>query len=332
MENTRKQLIDLLETRLDQYTSGQMLSDKLNISRAAVWKHMKELEKDGYRIEAIAGKGYMIVSHPQKISANTIKWGLHTDWLGQHVIHKPSVTSTQQIAHIAAMEGAKNGTIIVADEQTEGKGRMDRSWHSAKNKGIWMSMILRPEILPTQAPQITLLAASALAELMERTIGVTPQIKWPNDILINHKKTAGILTEMQSEQDQIRYIVLGIGINVNHDPDEMPEDIRSLATSLKIESNQKWNIQTIIQEFLTIFEKEYDQFLATGFEQVKKKWERYGYKIGEVVPVQVGKELFDAKLIGIEADGALRVKKADSTEKVLYSAEIQWQGGRSNEE
>lgn len=324
MDNTRKQLIDLLEKRNNQYTSGQFLSEKLNISRAAVWKHMKELKKDGYGIEAVSGKGYRIDSIPHKISANTLKWGLHTDWIGKQLIHKEQVASTQRIAHQLAMEGAENGLVVIADEQTEGKGRMNRSWHSARNRGVWMSLILRPEILPSQAPQITLLPAAALAHLVEDTIGVTPKIKWPNDLLINGKKTAGILTEMQAEQDRIQYIVLGIGINVNQETDELPEDIRSIATSLKMETGHEWDLHPLIQQFLTVFEQDYDRFLTEGFSGVKLKWERYGYRIGETVSIRTGKESFEAQLAGIEPDGALRIKKNDGREAVLYSAEIQW--------
>lgn len=326
MENTRKLLIDLLEHRSDQYTSGQLLSEKLNISRAAVWKHMKELEKDGYVIEAISGKGYQIVSKPQKLSSNTIKWGLHTSWLGKNLVHKTQVSSTQILAHQLAMEGAENGTVVVADEQTEGKGRMNRNWHSARRKGVWMSVVLRPEILPMEAPQITLLAASVLAEVTAGIYGVEPKIKWPNDILINHKKTAGILTEMQAEQDLINYIVLGMGINVNHDRIDLPEEISEHATSLKIETGKEWDIHTMIQQFLIRFEKAYESFLVHGFPTVKEKWEKYGYRMGEVMAIKAGKDLFDAKLIGIESDGALRVKFKDNSEKVLYSAELQWKG------
>lgn len=332
MANTRKLLIDILEKRSDQYTSGQILSDQLDISRAAVWKHMKELEKDGYVIQAVSGKGYQIVSHPHKLSANTIKWGLHTKWIGKNLIHKTQISSTQKIAHQLAMDGAKNGTIVVADEQTEGKGRMNRSWHSAKNRGIWMSIILRPEILPIEAPQLTLLAASALAEMMDKIYGIDPKIKWPNDLLIKNKKMAGILTEMQAEQDRINYIVLGIGINVNHDKADIPKELQNHATSLKLETKKEWDIHALIQELLTGFEQEYENFLANGFPEVKKKWERYGYRIGEVMTIKTGKEVYNAELIGIEADGALRVRLNDSREKVLYSAEIQWQGGNSSEE
>ncbi|WP_369813137.1 biotin--[acetyl-CoA-carboxylase] ligase [Virgibacillus halodenitrificans] len=233
MESTRNKLIDLLAKDKDTYISGQMLSEHLGISRSAVWKHMKNLEKDGYQIEGKSNKGYRIISFPDKLSENTIKWGLNTSWLGSKIIHKESTPSTQVIAHQLAQEGSPHGTIILADEQTSGRGRLNREWFSSKGKGIWMSIILRPEILPYLAPQLTLLTATVLAEVVQKNTTVTPMIKWPNDILINKKKTAGILTEMQAEQDQIQYVIIGIGMNINQTKEDIPIEIQSKATSLR---------------------------------------------------------------------------------------------------
>src|SRR5690625_3504575 len=138
MSSTRQKLIKLLAEQNNDYISGQYLSDVLHISRSAIWKHMNELKKDGYKIEAKAKKGYRILEYPNKLSENTIRWGLNTTWLGHHLIHEHSVSSTQRLAHELALDGAKHGTVVIADEQTSGKGRMDKSWHSASAKGIWM--------------------------------------------------------------------------------------------------------------------------------------------------------------------------------------------------
>src|SRR5690625_4504204 len=197
---------------MDRFISGQALSVALNISRSAIWKHMNELKKDGYQIEAQSNKGYRITGFPEKISENTLKWGLDTVWAGKTIIHKEKVSSTQHIAHDAARKNAAHGTTVIADEQKEGKGRMNRSWQSARDKGIWLSLILRPEIQPQLAPQLTLLTATVLADVLSMHTDTKPMIKWPNDILLNEKKCAGILTELQAEQDQIQYIVIGIGL------------------------------------------------------------------------------------------------------------------------
>ncbi|MCD5322968.1 MULTISPECIES: biotin--[acetyl-CoA-carboxylase] ligase [Pontibacillus] len=327
METTRGKLIEILSNHPDQYLSGQKLSEQLNISRPAVWKHMKELEKDGYGIEAAPRKGYKIVNYPDKVSENTLSWGLNTAWLGQEMIHKQSVTSTQLIAHQEAQLGAAHGTLIIADEQTRGRGRLNRTWHSQKGDGIWMSMILRPKFEPHKSPQITLLAATVLAEVFKKHCGIAPQIKWPNDILTEGKKLSGILTELQAEHDQINYIVLGIGINVNHSSDQFPEDLKDQATSLKVETGQEWELKSLIQNLLSTFEKRYEEFVEEGFRSVKLRWEAFGYRIGEYVTITTHQHEWNALIMGIEHDGALKVRDEDGKEHVLYSAEIKWRRG-----
>ncbi|MBP1969588.1 BirA family biotin operon repressor/biotin-[acetyl-CoA-carboxylase] ligase [Virgibacillus natechei] len=328
MESTRNKLIKILAGNQDKYISGQLLSERLNISRNAVWKHMKELEKDGYVIVGKSNKGYKITNTPNKLSENTIQWGLNTQWLGRTIIHKETTASTQIIAHQAAQDNAKHGTIIIADEQTKGRGRMDRTWHSAQNKGIWLSIILRPAILPYLAPQLTLLTATVLAETIRSYTNTEPLIKWPNDILLNNKKTAGILTEMQAEQDQIQYVVIGIGVNVNQTYNELPQDVNLNATSLQIETNKDWSIKNIIQDLLVTFEKSYETYMKNGFSEVKQKWENSGFKIGENILIKTSRDQWEAAFLGIAEDGALIYKGIDKEEKRLYSGEIEWfQGG-----
>lgn len=324
MESTRNRLIELLETSDQQFVSGQLLSEKLKISRSAIWKHMKELEKDGYHVEGVSRKGYRIVKFPDKVSENTIQWGLRTNWLGKNIIHKTSTTTTQQIAHQAAQDNAEHGTIVIADEQTKGKGRMNRQWNSTKGKGIWMSIILRPDVLPVMAPQLTLLSATVLADVIAEHTALTPKIKWPNDILINNQKTAGILTEMQAEQDQIQYVVIGIGINVNQVTEDFDKDIQDKATSLQIQTGHKWNIKDFIQHVLQSFEESYDAFMQNGFPEVKQKWESYGYRIGEQIKIKTLHKEWKAKFLGIAEDGALLTKTDNDDIKKIYSGEIEW--------
>lgn len=324
MESTRNKLINILSKNKDQYISGQLLSEKLHISRSGIWKHMKELEKDGYQIEGKSKKGYRIISYPDKLSENTIQWGLNSNWIGNTIIHKQTTSSTQMLAHQAAQEGAKHGTIAIADEQTKGKGRMEREWHSAKEKGIWLSIIVRPAILPYFAPQLTLLTATVLAEVIHSYTNTNPLIKWPNDILINNKKTAGILTEMQAEQDQIQYVVIGIGLNVNQTKDDLPKGIQSKATSLQIETGESWQIKDLIQKILITFENTYDSYMKNGFPEIKHKWESFGFKMGERISIKTLREQWEATFLGIAEDGALLTKSKDGETKKLYSAEIEW--------
>jgi BirA family biotin operon repressor/biotin-[acetyl-CoA-carboxylase] ligase len=324
MESTRNKLISLLAKEKDGFISGQNLSEQLQISRSAIWKHMNELKKDGYQIEAQSNKGYRITGFPEKISENTLKWGLDTVWAGKTIIHKEKVSSTQHIAHDAARKNAAHGTTVIADEQKEGKGRMNRSWQSARDKGIWLSLILRPEIQPQLAPQLTLLTATVLADVLSMHTDTKPMIKWPNDILLNEKKCAGILTELQAEQDQIQYIVIGIGLNVNQSEAEWNGSIRKKATSLKAETGKSWSIKELFQEFLTSFEKAYDAYMEKGFSEVKNKWESYGFRLGEKIKIKTMNKTWEALFSGLADDGALVIKEEDGELITLYSAEIDW--------
>jgi len=324
MESTRTRLIALLSESKEEYISGQALSESLDISRNSIWKHMKELEKDGYEIEGVPRKGYRIKELPNKVSDNTVKWGLKTKWLGQSIIHKTSAPSTQLLIHKAARENAPHGTIAIADEQTEGRGRMNRPWHSTPGKGMWLSLLLRPDILPQQAPQLTLLTATVLADVIKNHTELEPLIKWPNDILLNNHKTAGILTEMQSEQDMIQYIVIGIGFNINHVKADLPDDIEKKATSLKIETGKDWPINDFIQYFLEAFEVAFERYISNGFPEVKKKWESYGFKIGEKIKIATPKKVDEATFHGIADDGALLIRNSSGDVTKIYSGEIQW--------
>lgn len=324
MQSTRNQLIQLLEDHGNEYISGQILSEKLNISRSAIWKQMKGLEKAGYEIEGKTNRGYRILSYPNNLSAYTLQWGLNTEWIGQKIVHKETTPSTQIIAHQLAQENADHGTIVIANEQTEGKGRMGRSYYSTNKKGIWMSIILRPPILPYQAPQFTLLTATVLADVIANHIGIRPQIKWPNDILMNGKKLAGILTEMQAEQDIIQYIVIGIGLNVNQNEVHMPNDIKHKATSLRMETNKSWDVLKISQEILRTFEERYTNYIDNGFHSIKNKWESYGYKIGETISIKTLQDNWQATFLGIAEDGALLTRTKQNQIEKIYSAEIDW--------
>lgn len=324
MESTRNKLIRVLSENKNQYISGQEISDLLNISRNSVWKHMKALEKDGYEIEGIPRKGYRIKEIPNKVSDNTIKWGLKTKWLGQSIIHKSSTPSTQRLIHNAAQDNAPHGTVAIADEQTMGRGRMNRNWHSASQKGMWMSMLLRPEILPQQAPQLTLLAATVMADVIQEHTALQPLIKWPNDILLNKKKAVGILTEMQAEQDRIQYVVIGIGLNMNHLRKDLSEDIQDQATSLHIETGKEWDINKFVQHFLTAFESAYDQYINEGFSVTKAKWESYGFRIGEKIKISNLRDEREAIFHGIAEDGALLIQEQTGEISKLYSGEIHW--------
>lgn len=323
MESTRAKLINLLSQNSGRYISGQALSEQLSISRNAIWKHMKDLEKDGYGIEAKRSLGYRIVSFPDKVSSNTIRWGLETKWLGHHIIHKSSTPSTQLIGHEQAREGAAHGTIIIAEEQTAGKGRMKKNWHSSK-EGLWMTLLLRPQLPPNRASELTLLTAVALKEALYGLTGLDIGIKWPNDLLINEKKLCGILTEMQGEQDRIDYVLIGIGLNINQGDMSWDEDIREIATSLRLETSQNWDKNDIVQEVLKHFEHTYELYMKEGFQVIKPRWEKAAFKIGEEILIKTYRETWRGKFLEISDEGALIAEDSNGKPVTLYSAEISW--------
>ncbi|WP_445492230.1 biotin--[acetyl-CoA-carboxylase] ligase [Niallia sp. 03133] len=318
----RKRLLEAFTSRPDQYISGQELANVLGCSRTAIWKHIEELRKDGFALEAVRKKGYRILNGPKKIIPDEIRFGLKTKSIGRSIYYEETVESTQKIAHKLSIEGAENGTLVVAEEQLGGKGRLNRQWHSPKFKGIWMSLLLRPNIPLMHAPQLTLLTAVAVVQGIEEITGVQAQIKWPNDLLINGKKVTGILTEMQAESDRIQSVIIGIGINVNQELGDYPEDIQSIATSLAIETKEIWNRAQIIQAILMQIEKLYTLFLENGFYPIKLLWESYAVSIGKKVTARTLAGNMQGIALGITDDGVLLLKDENGETHHIYSADI----------
>ncbi|MCD7033392.1 biotin--[acetyl-CoA-carboxylase] ligase [Metabacillus sp. GX 13764] len=308
------------------YVSGQKMSEVLGCSRTAVWKHIEDLRKEGYELEAVRKLGYKIVKVPDKISGNEIRLGLKTKRLGRHIHFEESVGSTQKTAHALAGSGAEEGTIAVADQQTEGRGRLSRSWHSPKGKGIWMSTILRPEIPLNKTPQLTLLAAVAIVQAIEESTGLSPDIKWPNDILINGRKAVGILTELQAEADRVHSVIIGTGLNINHEKNDFPEELHGIATSLRMESGQKFNRAQIIQEILLKLETLYDQYLTHGFKPVKLLWESYAISLNRRITARTLQGAVSGRAIGIDDEGVLLLQKDNGETERIYSADIELEG------
>src|SRR5690625_2970408 len=201
---------------------------------------------------------------------------------------------------------------------------MERPWDSKSTEGIWLSIILRPQIPPYLAPQLTLLTATVLADLIKEETKLQPKIKWPNDLLIDQRKVSGILTEMQAEQDQILYVIIGIGLNVNQSLTDFNQSIREKVTSLYEASGEQWNRRHLIQQLLHTFEKSYETYIGEGFTNVKQKWESYGFRIGEQISIKTLNEQWKSTFLGIAEDGALLIENKSGEIEKLYSGEIQW--------
>lgn len=318
----RRKLLGVFSEHDGEFVSGQMLSEMLGCSRTAVWKHIEELRKDGYEMEAIQRKGYRIIKKPDRISANEIHLGRRTKKIGAKIHYEESVNSTQKIAHRLAYEGFAEGTVVVSEEQVEGRGRLDRAWYSPKSTGIWMSIILRPNIPPQQAPQLTLLAAVSVVRGIQKASGLSCDIKWPNDILVNGKKVVGILTELQAEMDRTNAVIIGIGINVNQEVQHFPEHLKDIATSISIEQGEKVDRSKVLQEILFEMEALYDDYLENGFEVVKSLWEAHAISIGKQIIARTLKGSLTGKAIGITNEGVLLLEDHDGQVHHIYSADI----------
>lgn len=319
----RKRLLDAFSKSGEEFLSGQHLADVVGCSRTAVWKHIEELRKEGFELEAVRRKGYRIIKVPEKITPNEILLGLQSKRLGQQIHYEESVHSTQKIALQLSLEGAPEGTVVIAEEQTSGRGRMARHWYSPKYSGIWMSIILRPNLPPQKAPQLTLIVAVAAVQAIQELTSVQPEIKWPNDILINGKKITGILTELQAESDRINSVIIGIGMNVNQAIDDYPEEIRDIATSLFIESGEKVNRASMIKVLLEKLEYLYDLYIKEGFYPIKLLWESYAISIGKMITARMLQGNLYGKAIGITDDGVLMVEDKKGEIHHIYSADIE---------
>ncbi len=319
----RKQLLDAFTNAGGSYLSGQYLAELIGCSRTAVWKHIEELRKEGFELEAVRKKGYRIVKTPEKLTADEIRLGLTTSFIGKNIHYEESVESTQKIALQLASQGVPEGTVVIADEQRSGKGRMNRNWYSPKYTGIWMSLITRPKIPLTKAPQLTLLTAVAIVQAMEEITGTIPEIKWPNDILIDGKKVSGILTELQAEADRIHSIIIGIGINVNQKKEDFPLELQEKASSLFIEKGELIPRAGLIRCIFKHFEKLYLLYLEQGFFPIKLLWESYAISIGKIIKARTLTEVIEGKALGITSEGVLKIEDQSGTIHHVYSADIE---------
>jgi BirA family biotin operon repressor/biotin-[acetyl-CoA-carboxylase] ligase len=310
--STKDQLLLYLKEGKGDWVSGEALSNKIAVSRSAVWKHICKLREEGYVIESSPKKGYLLRKAPDLLLPNEIREGLETRVFGKRdIIYFTETDSTNTRAKDLAVRGAPEGTLVISERQTKGRGRKGRSWFSPSQGGIYISLILKPSISPSEAPKITLLTAVVVAEALRSLTGLSAIIKWPNDILIDGKKVAGILTEMSTEMDAIDHIVVGLGLNVNT-PD-FPVDIRDKATSIFIETGKHFPRARFIHEYLKWYEEYYEIFKRIGFEPIIKRWKELTNIIGKRITVEMISKKYSGEVQDIDKDGVLILK--DNTGK-----------------
>lgn len=309
----------------DGYISGQELCNRFGVSRTAVWKAINQLKEAGYEIEAQQNKGYRLMAAPDLMTEAEIKSLLHTDWVAKEVLYFDTIDSTNTKAQELAEKGYPSGTLVVADKQESGKGRRGRSWVSPSGTGIFMTLMIKPDINPNNASMLTLVAALAVAKAITSVTGEEALIKWPNDIVVNGKKVCGILTEMNAQFDYINHIVVGIGINVHNE--SFPEEISQMASSLMIEAGGKrFHRAQIIAETMSYFEQYYDTFLKTqDLSALVREYDKLLVNRNKSVRVLDPKEPFDGKAMGITPKGELIVDTWESR-KLVSSGEVSVRG------
>lgn len=319
----QESILHMLRERPGDYVSGEAMCQAFGVSRTAIWKHIKDLQDNGYEIEAVRNKGYRLLESPDLVTAAEIREGLQTTVLGQNIVYRDSIDSTNTLAQQLAREGAPDGTLVIADEQTAGRGRRGRQWFSPPHSGVWMSLILRPQLPLQHAAQITLVAAVALSKALTRESGVQAGIKWPNDILFSGKKCCGILTEMHAEFDQIHHLVVGIGINVNVPQSDFSDELQSIATSLQAIKGERLSRAGVVRSVLNEFEPLYRRYVdGGGFGSIRDDWKASSITLGRQIVAQTARGTITGKALDIDEFGVLLVEQADGSVEKIYSADI----------
>lgn len=317
-------ILELLR-RQEGFLSGEDIGRELSITRAAVWKGIKKLREEGYEIEAVTNRGYRLTNPETMYNKRELEQGLKTKTMGQSIYFYEETDTTNNRARELALEGAPEGTLVVAEKQTAGRGRRGKVWESPLGTGIWMSLVLRPQIMPAEASVLTLLCGLATAEAIEAETGLSAGIKWPNDILINGKKAVGILTEMDCEMSEVHFVIPGIGINVN--TASFPPEIADIATSLYLECGKTVSRRRLVHKVLERLEEHYETFLRTGsFTAMLEDYRKHCITLGKEVRV-LGREPFFAEALDITPEGELLVRRADNgKEEVVFSGEVSIRG------
>lgn len=306
---TDAQIISALRAAQAGGVSGAELSQKLGISRAAIWARIEELRKLGYDIAASPHLGYRLANDPDLLHADDLIARLgQTKVIGRGIRVFQETTSTNDVVEKLARDGVKEGVVVFAESQTQGRGRLGRKWISPAGKGLWFSILLRPDLRPQEATQLTIAAATALWRAIHAETGLSAEIKWPNDLLFRGKKVAGILTEISAELDQVKYLILGVGVDVNQAANDFPPDVRKLATSLRAELGEPLLRADLATAILRELDRDYARVCAGRFAEVADEWEAHCTTLGRQVTISIGEHRTRGRAESLDDDGALLVR------------------------
>ncbi|OAZ48612.1 biotin--[acetyl-CoA-carboxylase] ligase [Paenibacillus polymyxa] len=322
--NNHERLLGILEEGSSDYVSGEEISRRLSVSRTAVWKQINKLRELGYNIDASSRRGYRLISQPDRLEASKLADMLNTQSFGQRIVVLDSTVSTQQDAMRLAEEGAPEGTLVLAEEQTAGRGRLGRKWYSPRGKGIWMSIVLRPTQPLAFTPQLTLLTGVAVCRAIRRLTGVEAGIKWPNDLLIHGRKVSGILLESATEDQRVRYCIAGIGIDVNLNVEDYPEELSHVGTSLKIEAGLEVDRTALIAAVLEEMELLSKLYAEQGFQPIAMLWEALSVTMNRSVRAHTGQGIaVEGTAVGLDPSGALVIETNQGERIQVISGDIQ---------
>lgn len=312
-------VLELLRARKSGFVSGEAMSRQLNVSRAAVWKGIENLRALGYRVESRAGEGYRLAAVPDRLFADEIAAGLRTKKFGRRIFSYDELDSTNDAAFRLGEQGVPEGACVFAEHQRKGRGRLGRHWVSPKGKNLLFSALLRPALAPAEASKITLTAAVSVARTAERFTGARPGIKWPNDVQFRGRKVCGILTEMSAELDRVNFVVLGIGVNVNAVPSELPPG----ATSLRAVAGKKMGRLEFARALLERLESDYARLRDGRFEAIAQEWEELSVTSGARVTATVHGRKVHGQATGIDADGALWIRKDNGLQERVLAGDVE---------
>lgn len=322
MTSSRDRILELFRQSSRPFVSGEEICRDLGISRTAVWKQIRQLRDLGYEIEAVPSKGYSLCSTPDTLISAEVIADLGTRVVGSDVIFLPQTDSTNLQARLLAEQGAIDGTVVIADQQSSGKGRMGRYWVSPPGVNLYLSVILRPDIQLRHATQMTFLTAVAVAEAIEASGPFSPRLKWPNDVLLNGKKIAGLLNELNAETEQIHYMILGVGVNLNMAMSQFPTDLRTPATSLLVEGDRNIPRLEFARNLLQRIDALYTRFLVDGFAPVLAAWEERCDMLGRRVEVDYHHRQLIGVVKGLDEAGALLLALPDGGEERVLAGDV----------
>ena len=312
-----EEILSILKSDPNSFTSGEWLCEKLGVSRSAIWKHIEALRALGYEIDAVPHQGYRLSVCPDKLIPEELRWGLKSSVIGKKILSYDTVRSTNEVAYDLARKGLEEGTVVVSDGQTHGKGRLGRHWNSPKGKGIYLSIILRPNLPPHGVAGLTLLASLSVARAVKALTSLEPQIRWPNDILIKGKKLSGVLTEMSAEQDRLNFVIVGIGINVNSSEELLPPE----ATSLKLSTGEKYSRVELTQKLFEEFDRIYGDFkkgrTAPWMEECRKLSSILGSRVRVEAPTPK-----EGYALDLDEEGALVLRLDNGFTERLFAGDV----------